>query len=406
MKVRNCRVPLIWLLNLICLTSYANYLSPLSISTANNFFQLQLSGHQDLELYYIDQNPPGLIFSDDKLFFHPRLTFFLDANIGSNIYGFIKFRWDRGFDPGYKKEGDTRVDEFLLRYTIAENNVTYNFQVGKFATIFGNWAGRHDSWENPFINMPLPYENVTIVFDNRILPSAAAWLANRNIVDNKKNWVPIIWGPVYSSGVSAVSKFEKFDLALSIKNKPVSSRPNVWDDYDWSHPIWTSRIGYRPNAAWSVGVSASVGNYINDTATFQNLLPQGSSISDYNQEIYGFDISWARHKFQLWSELIYSKFEVPNVGDVGTFSYYIEAKYKWTTHFFSGFRWGQQFFDEINNGSGSEVNWDRGLSRIETSIGYRFNRRLQFKAQYSLSDQDGELEQGKQFVATQLTLKF
>ena len=35
-----------------------------------------------------------------------------------------------------------------------------NVQAGKFATVVGNWIERYDSWNNPFITAPLPYENM------------------------------------------------------------------------------------------------------------------------------------------------------------------------------------------------------------------------------------------------------
>src|SRR5207249_2006681 len=126
-----------------------------------------LSGQLDLEGYYIDQRPPGLIVSDDPFFFNPRLALFLDAHLGNHFYGFVQARFDRGFDPGLKPDGDARFDEYLLRY-IPFADPRLNLQVGKFATVIGNFVGRHHSWDNPFINMPLPYENITTVTDQSV----------------------------------------------------------------------------------------------------------------------------------------------------------------------------------------------------------------------------------------------
>ena len=58
----------------------------LSLDDADHRFHLQLSGLFDLETYFIDRPAPALIFSDRNFLLNPRLTLFLDAQIGSKIY--------------------------------------------------------------------------------------------------------------------------------------------------------------------------------------------------------------------------------------------------------------------------------------------------------------------------------
>ncbi len=365
-------------------------------------FQAQFSGLADFEVYLIDQNPPGLIFSGDDVFFNPRLTLFLDTFAGDDLYGFAKFRFDRGFDPGYMEEGDARADEYFLRYSPGSGLL--NIQVGRFATIFGNWAGRHDSWENPFINAPLPYENVTVILDHGVLPGPGVFLSLRNRPDVKKNWVPIIWGPVYTAGVSVSGKFEQLNYAFSVKNAALSSRPNDWEDFRWNNPTFTGRIGFEPDESLSFGVSASYGSYLQEEV--EASLPADREVEDFKQFTIGGDLSWARGRLQVWAELIHSRFDVPNVETVGTTAYYVEGKYKLTTHLFAALRWGQQYFDKIGDGNGGSQRWDRGIAKIELSLGYRLNRHIQLKFQYGFAEQNGALEQGRHSVASQLTLKF
>src|SRR5256885_1644863 len=136
----------------------------LSIRNAQNQFQLQLSGLIDFEGYFIDQRAPGLILSDDAFLFNPRLSLFLDAQWTSHWYFFGQFRVDRGFDPS-DQGAQVRLDEYFLRYTPLDHP-WLAVQVGKFATVVGNWTSRHLSWDNPFINAPLLYENVTGIWDS------------------------------------------------------------------------------------------------------------------------------------------------------------------------------------------------------------------------------------------------
>ena len=58
-----------------------------------------------------------------------------------------------------------RLDEYAIRVSPLKD-IPLSVQVGKFGTVVGNWVPRHYSWDNPFINAPLPYENVTGVWDS------------------------------------------------------------------------------------------------------------------------------------------------------------------------------------------------------------------------------------------------
>lgn len=371
----------------------------------DGFFRTDLSGLIDLETYYVDQNPPGLIFPNDDWFFNPRLSLFLDSKLGNHFYSLVQVRLDRGFDPGARRDGDLRADEYLLRYTPFDQP-TLNFQLGKFATVFGNWVPRHDSWNNPFITAPLPYENMTITTDQAVPGAPGGFLGRQARPDQKAAWLPVIWGPAYTTGGSVFGALDCFDYALEWKNAAISSRPTVWDDSHlaWDAPTWSGRIGYRPDAMWNIGSSVSFGPYLQENA--QNTLAGGQSFRDFDQLTVGTDLSWAWHHWQIWAEAIASRFEVPNVGDADSLAYYVEAKYKFTPRLFGALRWNQQLFDDVPNGAGGFQPWDQDIWRAEAALGYRFTRHLQGKVQYGYSHQKGPFQQGEQLLAAQLTLKF
>jgi hypothetical protein len=382
----------------------------LSIRHRDSQFQLQLSGLVDLEGYFVDQRPPGLINSDDKFLFNPRLSIFVDAQWTTHLYFFAQTRIDRGFDPS-DEGAQVRLDEYFLRYTPFDHP-WISFQAGKFATVIGNWVPRHYSWDNPFINAPLPYENLTGIWDSATPadPDVLFYWGHVGEYDtgdysDKYLRLPVIWGPSYTSGFAVSGTLGKFDYAAEIKNAALASRPESWDatQVGFEHPTFSTRVGVRPSQMWNLGFSASAGPYL--LAEAASSLPPGRSIGDYRELVLGQDISFAWHHWQLWAEVFEARFEVPRIGNAESVAYYLEAKYKITPQLFGALRWNQQLFGTIRDEDES-AQWGNDIWRVDAAIGYRFTNFLQAKVQYSFSHQDAPLQQGEQLVAAQLTLKF
>ena len=208
----------------------------LTVAAFHDNFRARLSGTIDLEFYNFEQPAPGLIDSSSDNLFNPRLTLFLDAQIGSQVYFFIQSRLDRGFDPS-DHGAQVRLDEYALRFTPWEDG-RFTFQVGKFATVVGNWVPRHLSWDNPFINAPLVYENITAISDKAAPDSPQMISSSRFMRERKYEFNPVIWGPSYASGVSVSGRLGMFDYAGEMKNSSLSSRPESWSvtEIGFEHP--------------------------------------------------------------------------------------------------------------------------------------------------------------------------
>ena len=379
----------------------------LSLNDPQNRFHLQLSGLVDLETYFIDQPAPALIFTDRDFLLNPRLTLFLDAQIGSKIYVFAQARVDRGFDPS-DNGAQIRLDEYFLRYSPAKS---VNFQIGQFATVVGNWVSRHDSWQNPFINAPLPYENLTGLWDtgapdetDDLLEWGHVGEYDNGDYSDKYQRIPIIWGPSYASGIALSGSAGKFDYAAEMKNAALASRPESWSitQTGFEHPTFNGRVGFRPNEMWNLGLSASAGHYLLSEASPS--LPPGRSIGDYHEFVLAQDLAFAWHHFQFWAEFFETRFQVPRIGNADTFSYYFETKYKITPQLFGALRWNQQLFGTIRDEE-SRTKWGNDIWRIDAAIGYRFTDYLQGKIQYSFGHQE-TVHGGENLVAAQVTLKF
>ena len=377
--------------------------STLTISAFQDNFRARLSGTLDLEVYHFEQPAPGLIDSGSDTLFNPRLTLFLDAQLGSQIYFFAQTRIDRGFDPS-DHGTQIRLDEYALRITPWEDG-RFTFQAGKFATVVGNWVPRHLSWDNPFINAPLVYENVTAIQD-KYAPFSPANFIYGPYYFAKYEFNPVIWGPSYASGFSISGKLDRFDYAVEMKNASLSSRPESWyiTENGFENPTFSSRVGFRPNEAWNFGFSASEGAYFRREA--ESTLPPGRDLDDYREFVLGQDASFAWRHLQVWAEFYEARFEVPRVGNADTFAYYVEAKYKFTPQFFGALRWNQQLFGTVNDGYGHDVRWSQDLGRIDIAAAYRFTPHAQLKLQYGFQHQTTGAGDDNHLFAAQFTVRF
>jgi hypothetical protein len=373
----------------------------LTLSSFNDNLRARLSGTIDIEGYHFQQPPPGLIDSKIDTLFNPRLTLFLDTQVGSQTYFFAQSRIDRGFDPS-DHGADVRLDEYALRVTPWEDG-RFTLQIGKFATVIGNFVPRHLSWENPFINAPLVYENVTALEDR-----TGHLVANleQALLFEKYEFIPVIWGPSYASGLSVSGRIGKFDYAGELKNTSLSSRPESWDvtTNGFENPTVSTRIGFRPNQMWNFGLSASDGAFLRPDA--ESLLPHGRDIGDYREKVLGQDISFAWHHVQIWAEFYEARFEIPRLGDADTFAWYVEAKYKFSPRFFGALRWNQQLFDKIDSNSRSDISLGQDIWRLDAAAGYRFTPYVQLKLQYSFQQETSGARNDNHILAAQLTVRF
>jgi hypothetical protein len=371
----------------------------LTISLFDDQVRARVSGLLDLEYYNYPQPPPGLIRAEGYNLFAPRLSVFLDAQIGPNVYLFVQSRVDTGFDPTDLGE-QWRADEYALRVTPWSDG-RFNLQVGKFATVVGTWVERHLSWDNPFINAPLPYETASLVSDVELPLTGNSFLGLPGF--EKYEFLPILWGPVYGTGVSIAGRIGKFEYAAEVKNAPVSSRPESWDDFQSAGPSVDLRVAFLPNEAWQFGFSAGEGPYLSPDAI---PFPSGSNLGDYRQFVLGQDISYARGHLQIWAEAFEARFQVPRLGNADIFAYYVEAKYKITPQLYGALRWNQEFFYSGIDPAGQPVARPPNVWRVDAALGYRFTAHTQLKLQYSLAHGDFVKDDLGGTFAAQFTIRF
>lgn len=362
-----------------------------------------LSFMADLTLFAVEQPAPGLLVTDDDFFLAPRISAFLDMQLGDRVILHGQLRADRGFDPGSESGGQVRLDEYFAQFRVAHAEEV-NLRVGKYSTVFGSWAPRSLSWDNPLITAPSPYENLIPITDGAAPGSLASFAARRDLPPNKATWVPIVWGPSYATGAAVLGRIGVFDYALEAKNVALSSPPDTWagiDNENSKRPTTTARLGIQPTPEWVLGSSFSRGPYMQESA--QPSLPAGTSVDDFYQTTWGLDVGYAHRSWQVWSELIYATFDVPRVGPVDVLSGYIEAKYKITPQLWTALRVNQSWFGDI---PGLSVSWDRITTSVDLGLGYRSSTHIEAKLQYTYAYQQGPDSESNQLLAAQIVVRF
>ena len=366
--------------------------------------ELNLHGWVEGTLYTIDGHPPALLHADpgDDLLLDPRLALTADLHLGDHIFGFAKARWDNGLDAGYH-DNQVRLDEYLLRADLRGGGLS--LQAGKFATVFGGFAGRHDPWENPFVTAPLLYENVTSLPDFKAA-SAAGFSNNRNAPNNPRAWVPVVWGPGYSTGFASFgSVADQFGYALAIKSHGLSSRPDRWEDWDLGEPSLEGRVSWEPSARWTFGTSFARGPWLGGEAL--PTLPQGSEVGDFPQTSAGIDAAFVHGHLQIRGELVYSEFDLPlDDDDAEVLSWYLEGRYRISPSLYAALRYNHQVFNTIGLGGGRSTAWDNDLLRLDAALGIRLGPDAQLKLQYSWTHQDADFQVGENLVALQVVYRF
>ncbi len=212
----------------------------------------------------------------------------------------------------------------------------------------------------------------------------------------------------YATGAAVMGEIGGFSYAAEAQEPPCArlSKPASWTDTStlWDDPTVSARLGYRPDMRWNFGVSASTGTYLRPSAA--PTVAPGYDLNDYREIVFGQDASFAWHYWQIWVEAYEARFEIPHVGDADVFSYYAEAKYKFTPQFFGAVRWGQQVYGTIEHEAGNWVKWGRDLWQLDLAPTYRFTPHLQLKLQYSLIHEEGTAHEFSHMLSAQFTARF
>lgn len=372
------------------------------LTRADSPVQVDFRPSLEAVLWAGDSPQPALLTTDDEVFFAPRLLLDLDAALGDHGFFHASPRVDRGFDPGDRPDGDIRLDEIILRWRV-KDDPSLNFQIGSFPSVFGAWSAQHDFFDDAFLLAPLPYSQIIGIHTRdpaAVSPAAISARAGGTAPPvsslGKENWASMLWGPGYSTGAAVFGATSRFDYAFEIKNNALSAHPDSWQELDFEHPTLTARLGYRPDAAWAFGLSASRGSWL------ENDVP-GVDPDDLIQQTLGLDMRWAHRNLIVSGEIITSEFETPAAGDLRVTSGFVQARWKVSPGFWLAARFGQML---ANDATGTDAAWQPDVRRIEIGAGWRVTPGVLLKTGYGFTRTDDEPSAGEHLWGTGIGWRF
>jgi hypothetical protein len=376
------------------------------LASADGSFRLNTDLWLTQDFMVFDRPPPSLVRTGEWQTYWPQLNGLMAMEFGEHLSLVALGQVYRGFDPVDQSLSANLSEYFAVIQPFDSRALV--LKGGTFATCFGQWVNRHFSFQNPLINAPLMYEGMTGVSDGSgnvsATPSRAAFLNRRNLVQNVPAWLPIVWGPSYTSGGQVGGTAGAFDYAVELKNASLSSRPSEWQFWqkDFADPTVTGRVGWRPDAAWTFGVSGSGGSFI----AADPLTTRSMNAWDSTQTVVGADVSWAHGPLQVWSEFAFSRWRIPGLEPADAYSYFVEAKWKFAQQLWLAGRWNQQFYGDYGAVGGGTTSWGDDTWRIDACLGWKLDRFVQLKAQYTYTGQVGFDQQSPSTFALQLVVEF
>jgi hypothetical protein len=169
------------------------------------------------------------------------------------------------------------------------------------------------------------------------------------------------------------------DLRVAAMNSAPSSAPDTWG-FGWDrmkHPSWVIGARGRPTASVEIGASYNRGPWLDQIVAGTIQASTGGATPsrwDFDQETFSVDVGLARGPTVARVEIIVDFWEVPNIAErLQEIAYGAEVQ----ADVFAGFslagRVGYIDFRPLSE-TGSPIDWDRDVVRLEASVGYRLVR--------------------------------
>jgi hypothetical protein len=289
----------------------------------------------------------------------------------------------------------------------------FDVQAGRIPAVFGAYARRYGTADNPMIGVPLVYQYLTSLRPDAVPASAdgllfwrgVGWLVNYPVGSKTSTpGVPLMTAYRWDTGVQAHAASRYVDGSFAVTSGTLSN-PRVDDDNNGRQ--LSGRVAFKPVVGLVVGVSAARGEFLTRQveAFYKDVLPP----THYQQRALGLDGEYSRGHWIVRGELIDSRWNLPAANrplisnPLRATGGFVESKYRLTPRYYVAARVDRLTFSRILGErqpaatAGQWTPWDAPVNRIESGGGVYLTRHLTGRGVLQYNWREGPV----QFVSKQ-----
>ena len=270
--------------------------------------------------------------------------------------------------------------------------------VGRIPPVFGGFARRDYGEVNPLIGLPLAY-GYPSTMRPEIAPSRRELLLNRGggwavrypraTAAYGPQGVPLVSARRWDTGVSTEWNGDRLEAGVALSVGTLSYP--LTEDNNGGKEI-SGRLGFKPTAAFSVGVSGARGEFVDEE--YQDRLAEPERAETYRQQAFGIDAEYAIGHVVVRGEIVKSRWDTPFLnGDptlpLESLGTAIETRVALTPRWSFAVRGDRLGFSEVTTATGTAVTWDADVKRVEGALGYMVRRNVRLKASYQYNWRNG-----------------
>ena len=293
-----------------------------------------------------------------------------------------------------------------------------DIQAGLIPPVFGQFARRGYTADNPLIGLPLAYQYLTSIRGDAIPSTADDLLRMRG-----RGWrvtypigsqlaqvgLPLVNALRWDTGVQVSAGWRALEVAGAVTSGTLAN-PRVGDDNGGKQV--SGRIAFRPSAGLSFGFSAARGASLSRLVT--RTLPAALADDTYTQRAVGADAEISQGHWILRTEGVFSSWNLPAVASpridsrLGARALSVEGRYTLRPGLYVAGRADWLDFSDIQGSPslGGPMPWDAPVRRLEVGAGYYLRRNVVLKGVYQHNRRSGGFRESLRVPSVQLLYWF
>ncbi len=279
-----------------------------------------------------------------------------------------------------------------------------NVNVGLIPIPIGSFGPRTYSDKNPLIGTPLLYNFHTALDPSALGESGTVAELESSKTDRTYYGVPVIYDACWSSGAEFYGTAGKLDYSLGLLFGSVS-KPSILQTRDV--PQLTTHLTYNFQPGLKLGLSGYIGPYLTGEELDEySVITANPDPNDFFNSGFGYELYYSSRFLEVYSEGFTVNWEYPGLPDLSARAGYLEAKYKFQTHWYAAGRFDLFEPGQIDVSPGLKVKWDNPLKRYEFGLGYKPTRATTIKAVTQINKFDMDNSYDSELLALQISALF